>query len=159
MPSFLAAVAEWQRVSEVGIECTALIGFSQGAIMALESTREPRAPAGREVSIADRFARAPRLPPHRVTLHLLHGKTDPVIPYSHTVLAAQQLVALGVDVTADAIPFVGHEINADVEDFLVDRLKAMFLAGTGNRPCRRSRTCAATRIQSERSAAGNRPHN
>lgn len=123
MPRFLDTVAEWQREASVDAEGTALIGFSQGAIMALESTRQNKVPAGRVVSIAGRFAYAPQLPTPRVTIHLLHGKVDPVIPYRHTVTAAQQLVALGADVTADVIPSVGHEINPNVEQFLIERLK------------------------------------
>jgi len=65
MPRFLNTVSDWQREARVTAEETALIGFSQGAIMALESTRQIDVPAGRVVSIAGRFAYAPQLSPQR----------------------------------------------------------------------------------------------
>jgi len=124
LPAFRACVHEWQRAAQVAVEGTALAGFSQGGIMALESARTADAPAGRIVSIGGRFALPPQPPPAHVTLHLLHGRADSVIPYAHTVLAAQLLLAQGADVTADVLPFVGHEINADVENCLIGRLKS-----------------------------------
>jgi len=124
LPLFRASVREWQRAANVTVEATALVGFSQGGIMALESARTSDAPAGRIVSIAGRFARPPERPPQHVTLHLLHGRADAVIPYAHTVLAAQLLVARGADITADVLPFVGHEINDDVANCLIERLKS-----------------------------------
>jgi len=36
---------------------------------------------------------------------------------------AQQLLALGADVTADVIAFVGHEITDEVEQLMFERLK------------------------------------
>lgn len=123
MPGFLAAVRHWQAESGVGREGTALIGFSQGAIMALESTREREALAGRVVSIGGRFARLPERARRDITLHLLHGKADEVIPYAHTIRAAERIVALGGDITADVLPFVGHVISEPIEALLIERLK------------------------------------
>ena len=42
MPRFVQAVREWQQASGVDTARTTLIGFSQGAIMALESTQTAR---------------------------------------------------------------------------------------------------------------------
>lgn len=53
---------------------------------------------------------------------MIHGKIDAVIPYSHTVLAAERLVELGADMTADVIPFVGHEIPQEIADLVIQRL-------------------------------------
>lgn len=39
MPQFVAVVRHWQRLSGVGYAGTALVGFSQGAIMALEALK------------------------------------------------------------------------------------------------------------------------
>jgi len=101
----------------------ALIGFSQGGIMALESTRDRPAIAGRVVSIAGRFAKLPETPNPDATLHMFHGKLDPVIPYGYTVEAAQHLVAIGADITADVIPHLGHQINEDLAELLIERLR------------------------------------
>ena len=123
LPAFAETVARWRREAGVGLDAVALIGFSQGGIMALESTRDRPAIAGRVISIAGRFARLPATPNPDTTLHMFHGKLDPVIPYGYTVEAAQHLVAIGADITADVIPHVGHQINDDVADLLVERLR------------------------------------
>jgi phospholipase/carboxylesterase len=123
MPAFLATVSHWQNEAGVDTDAVALIGFSQGGIMALESTRDQPAVAGRVVSIAGRFATLPTEANAATTLHMFHGKLDPVIPYGFTVEAAQHLVRLGADVTADVIPHVGHQINDDIAELLIERLR------------------------------------
>ena len=123
MPAFVDAVARWQKEAGVGLDAVALIGFSQGGIMALESTRDRPALAGRVVSIAGRFAQLPVQANEGTTLHLFHGKADPVIPYGFTVEAAQHLVGIGADVTADVVPFVGHQINDDIVALVIERLR------------------------------------
>lgn len=124
MPAFVATVRQWQQATGLEIEATALVGFSQGAIMALESTvLEPSILAGRIVSFAGRFAQLPETANPHCTLHLFHGKTDAVIPYQHTVSAAERVIALGGDLTADVLPGVGHEINADLARLLIERLR------------------------------------
>ena len=123
MPAFAAAVRHWQSESGVGGPATALIGFSQGAIMALEAVAAGEVAAGRVAAIAGRFARLPLAAEPRTTLHLIHGKTDSVIAYAHAIAAAEHLIALGGDVTADVLPFTGHEISAAVVDVLIQRLR------------------------------------
>ncbi|MDH4450139.1 MAG: esterase [Rhodoferax sp.] len=122
MPAFVQAVQDWQARAHVGPEATALVGFSQGAIMALESTQQDVYLAGRVLALSGRFAQLPKAPHAHTTLHLVHGKADTVMHYGYTVTAAEHLVALGADVTADVIPFVGHEVSQDVADTAVERL-------------------------------------
>ena len=123
MPTFVETVARWQKEAGVGIDAVALIGFSQGGIMALESTRDRPAIAGRVVSIAGRFASLPETANADTTLHLFHGKADPVIPYGFTVEAAQHLVRIGADITADVIPHVGHQVDPAIAELLIERLR------------------------------------
>ena len=123
MPAFVATVAQWQQEAGVDLDAVALIGFSQGGIMALESTRDRPAIAGRVVSIAGRFARLPEAANPDTTLHMFHGKADPVIPYGFTVEAAQHLVRIGADVTADVIPHVGHQVDPAIAEVLIERLR------------------------------------
>ena len=123
MPAFVETVAHWQDEAGVGRDAVALIGFSQGGIMALESTRDRPAIAGRVVAIAGRFAVLPEKANPDTTLHLFHGKADPVIPYGFTVEAAQHLVRIGADVTADVIPHVGHQVDPAIAELLVERLR------------------------------------
>lgn len=122
MPSFAACVAYWQAQAGVTAAATALIGFSQGAVMALESTRLEAPLASRVVAICGRFAALPDAAPADVAVHMLHGKADTVIPYSHTVNAAHRLRDLGCDVTADVLPFIGHEIHPELAELVVTKL-------------------------------------
>jgi phospholipase/carboxylesterase len=125
MPGFVAAVRHWQQVAQVGSEGTVLIGFSQGAIMVLEAASQGGGEllAGRVVALAGRYATLPQAAPADTTVFLVHGKADNAIPYGYTVEGSQHLVALGADVVADVLPFVGHEINAEMLDLVVRRLK------------------------------------
>ena len=122
LPAFLSAVAHWQAVAGVGPAATALIGFSQGAIMALESSRGELVCAGRVVAIAGRFAQLPERAALATTLHLMHGKQDEVIPYRHTIEAVQHLLGIGGDATADVLPFIGHQIAEDFISLTIERL-------------------------------------
>jgi phospholipase/carboxylesterase len=125
LPSFEQRIRQWQRDTGLGPEATVLIGFSQGAIMALEAVSQAGADvlAGRVVSLAGRYARLPQAEPGGTTLFLIHGKGDPVIHYGCTVEAAKHLVALGADVVADVMPALGHGIDAEVLNLLVQRLR------------------------------------
>jgi phospholipase/carboxylesterase len=125
LPSFAASVRDWQRESGLGPEATLLVGFSQGAIMALEavSDAEDDPLAGRVVALSGRFARLPDAPPAGTTVFLVHGKADDVIHYGYAVEAAHHLVGLGADVVADVIPFLGHTVDDEVMDLVVDRLR------------------------------------
>lgn len=125
MPAFVAAVRSWQADAGLGAEATVLVGFSQGAMMVLEAAAHAGEPplAGRVVAIAGRFAQLPQCVSSDTTLFLVHGKADAVVHYGHTVAAARHLVELGADVVADVIPFIGHEIPAEVLDLIVERLR------------------------------------
>ncbi|WP_242671248.1 esterase [Hylemonella gracilis] len=86
LPAFEALVRHWQQRSGVDAAGTALVGFSQGAIMALAAAMQPEPVAARTIAIAGRFAALPEAPPHEsCTIHLLHGKSDAVMPYRHAI--------------------------------------------------------------------------
>ena len=122
MPRFVDTIAHWQREAGVDATGTTLIGFSQGAIMALESTQLDHPPAHRVVAIAGRFAQTPRVAPSHVQMHLMHGDQDRVMPVALTVAAAAQLRALGAQVTLDRFPGLGHGIDGWLARRLVERL-------------------------------------
>ena len=127
MPRFRAEVAHWQQAAGVDASKTALVGFSQGAIMSLESAvANPDAPgriAAQVVSMAGRFVAPPAAITPGVSIHLLHGQLDRVIPVQHTVQSAAHLAALGVTVTSDLSPSAAHEIDAELAAQAVARLK------------------------------------
>lgn len=124
LPLFLAEVRRWQADLAVPPAATAVIGFSQGGNMALAASQLPELLAARVLGLAGRFTALPAQLPEQCTLHLVHGKHDEVVPYALTVQAAEHLVRLGVDVTADVLPFVGHELCAEVSDVVLQRLQS-----------------------------------
>lgn len=124
MSRFVQTVQHWQQVSGVGTADTVLLGFSQGAIMALASTQQPLPLAGRIVAIAGRYAQPPQTAPSSTRIYLMHGDADPVMPVRLGVEAQAQLQALGVEVTLDQFPGLGHGIDTRVLDRVVERLKA-----------------------------------
>jgi phospholipase/carboxylesterase len=124
LPGFLAEIRGWQQRAGVAAERTALVGFSQGSIMVLEASLGDAPPAARVIAIAGRLAQLPAAAPLSVTFHLLHGQADPVMPCRHSVEAAQRLLELGGDVTADILPFVGHEIHDDLMRLAIQRLSS-----------------------------------
>ena len=119
MPRFVQAARAWQQASGVHTARTTLIGFSQGAIMALELTQTDRPPAGRVIALSGRFAQPPRVAPIATRVHLIHGDADRVIPVHLAEDARGQLQALGGQVTLDLFPGLGHGIESRVLDAIV----------------------------------------
>jgi phospholipase/carboxylesterase len=121
MPAFVATVQHWQQASRVNAQRTLVAGFSQGAIMALESTKLAEPPALRIVAIAGRFATPPE---HKSSalIHLLHGGADPVMPAALAQAAQARLLQLGVEATLDLAPGVGHEPHPALLTLLATRL-------------------------------------
>lgn len=93
----------WQRV--------ALAGVGEGALLALEAVQAEPALAGRVLAFAGGYLSRPQHAPQDVCVHLLHGLADQRYPYRHVVDAAQALVDLGADVTADLLPQLDHGLH------------------------------------------------
>jgi phospholipase/carboxylesterase len=124
LPGFVATVRELQAQHAMPWQRTALVGFSQGAIMALESTQQPSRPlaASRVISIAGRFARPPRHAPMGVVVNLMHGDQDRVMPVDIAVEADRQLRTLGALSTLDRFAGLGHGIDARVVEAIARRM-------------------------------------
>ena len=91
--------------------------------MALESTKAEPPCAARVVALAGWFDALPTEPARETTVHLFHGKEDAVTPYSRTIAAARCLLDLGTDVTADVVPFAGHEVSDEMAALVLERLR------------------------------------
>lgn len=122
MPSYQEAIHRWQAAGALNAENTTLIGFSQGGIMALESTQLETPPAARVVALAARFPQPPRRIHSGMRIHLIHGDSDPVMPVQLAVEAQEQLKSLGASVTLDQIPGLGHGIDQRMVDAIGRRL-------------------------------------
>jgi phospholipase/carboxylesterase len=123
MPVFLEEIKHWQNASLLGSAETALIGFSQGAIMALHASTTEPAVAARIVGHSGRYAELPPSVSAKTTLHLIHGKNDEVIEYRHCVEAAHHLKSIGADFTADVIPFLTHGMSNESIALMIKNLK------------------------------------
>jgi phospholipase/carboxylesterase len=102
---------------------TALVGFSQGAIMAVEFSVAHDGHIGRVVAFSGRFAKLPEKAPEFTTLHLLHGEDDRVIPVEHAHAAYERLTQLQGDATLDIASSVGHELHDALADRAIHRLQ------------------------------------
>ena len=102
---------------------TALVGFSQGAIMALEFSSVHDGAVGRVLAFSGRFATLPDQVPQLTTLHLLHGEDDAIIPVEHAHAAYERISTLGGGATLDVASRVGHTIPAALADRAVYRLQ------------------------------------
>lgn len=122
MPGFVQAVSQWQEACAVAPAGTTLIGFSQGAIMSLESTQLDNPPAARVIALSGRFARPPRVAHASVRTHLMHGDADAVMPVRGAADALAQLQDLGAVATLDRFPGLGHGVDGRVVDAIVRRL-------------------------------------
>ncbi|SLM63896.1 MULTISPECIES: esterase [Dickeya] len=122
MPHFVDTVRDWQQKTGIDYAHTALVGFSQGAIMILESLKVEPNLAGRVVAFSGRFATLPEQPFYDIVVHLIHGEDDPVITAEHARQAAMSLRAQGSDFTLDLVPQLGHAIDNRMMDYALDRL-------------------------------------
>jgi phospholipase/carboxylesterase len=123
LPKFVALVRSLQQRFGVSWQCTALAGFSQGAIMALEAVQTEPQLAGRVLAFSGRHAEAPMQAPVDTTVHLFHGMADRVIPPGPAVDSAERLLALGGDVTADVLPGIAHELHPILMDKAIEQLR------------------------------------
>ncbi|NIY49041.1 esterase [Cedecea colo] len=111
MPTFIEVVRYWQKQSGVPASATALIGFSQGATMALEGSKAEPELAARVVAFNGRYAELPQRVSAATTFHLIHGDEDNVINVKHAFEASEALERVGGDFTLDVIEDLGHAID------------------------------------------------
>lgn len=122
LPALQTAVRDWQERSGVSAAATALVGLSQGGEMVLELSKLQPMLASRVVAMGGRFTTLPEAPPAVTTIHFLHGRRDLLTPYAHSVEAAHHLRGMGCDITAEVVPFVGHELHPDLIELTITKL-------------------------------------
>ena len=99
---------------ERNLERVALVGFSQGSIMALDSLASGRWPVAAVVAFAGRLAPPDPLTPSLNTrLLLVHGTNDGVIPPQESEWAEGRLAKAGVAVERRMIANLGHSISPE----------------------------------------------
>jgi phospholipase/carboxylesterase len=124
----LARLVPWLRRQQqrlgVGEAATALGGFSQGAILALEMVLRHAGIAGRVLAFGSKLPRLPHEAPALTTLHFLHGEDDRVFPALEAREAFDHIAALRGDATLDIASGVGHELHPALVDCALHRLKS-----------------------------------
>ncbi|MEK9721774.1 MAG: alpha/beta fold hydrolase [Quisquiliibacterium sp.] len=115
---------------------TTLVGFSQGATMALELARAHPRLSAIVVAYAGRLSRPIRDNEQmRPTVHLIHGELDSLVPVVHAKQALRGLQASGADVTLDIIEDGTHTIGQDMVIVGTTRVLQTVFRGRG-RPTR-----------------------
>ncbi len=96
------------------LERIALVGFSQGSIMALDALVSGRWPVAAVVAFSGRLASPlPLRPAQGMRVLLIHGDADPVMPIGESLRAETVLQGLGVDATSRTLPGVAHAISPE----------------------------------------------
>jgi phospholipase/carboxylesterase len=103
-----AELAHWQ----VPFGRLALVGFSQGSIMAMHHVATSAEGAAGVVAYSGRLASA-IIAQNGTPLTLIHGEDDEVIPVQELEDAADAFNNAGYTIDAYALPGIGHTINAD----------------------------------------------
>jgi phospholipase/carboxylesterase len=116
-------LAQQKRLG-VAPQATALAGFSQGAIVALETATRHDGIAGRVMAFSGRYVLAPLAAPKHTTVHLFHGDADTMVPVEGSHLAMEQLGALRGDATIDIARGIGHELHPALIQCALHRLKS-----------------------------------
>ena len=94
----------------------ALVGFSQGTMMALHVAPRRAQALAAVLGYSGAMIGGDLLPRQIVTkppVHLIHGEADDVVPFQSMAAAAAALSGAGVDVTVAARPRLGHGIDPD----------------------------------------------
>jgi phospholipase/carboxylesterase len=123
--------------AQLGLEAgdTVLVGFGQGATVALELARAKPELSAIVVAYAGRLAR-PIVDGDRIgaTVHLIHGEFDSVVPSVHATRAFRGLRAVGADVTLDIVEDESHAIGQGMVNLGTTRV--MQTVFRGRRPAR-----------------------
>ncbi|HWS75431.1 MAG TPA: dienelactone hydrolase family protein [Quisquiliibacterium sp.] len=105
-------VAALQEAAGLDASQTVIVGFSQGATVALEMVRNRPGLAAIVVGYAARLARPIRRDERLdATVHLLHGELDSLVPAVHARQALRGMRASGTEATLDIVADGGHSID------------------------------------------------
>ena len=115
-PGLTAFIVEEARKAQLPLGSVALVGFSQGTMMALQvGLRLPEAPAA-IVGFSGHLAGTTQLAAEikvKPPVLLIHGADDEVIPCQAIHLARNALAAVGVAVQWQIRPGLGHGIDLE----------------------------------------------
>lgn len=118
-----AFVRKVQKHYGITGEQTALAGFSLGARIALEASRQHADLAGRVLAFSGLYAQAPAALPETTMIHLFHGADDLLLPLKEVEDMLKHLGGIQADVTVDVASKVGHELHEALIEQAIVRLQ------------------------------------
>lgn len=106
------------RLADAGLtpDRLALVGFSQGSMMALHVAPRRALPVAGVVAFSGRLLRPELLKEETVSkppVLLIHGDADPMVPFADMNLAGQALTAAGFETFGHVMKGTGHGIAPD----------------------------------------------
>ncbi len=104
-------------------EQTALAGFSQGARMALDASRQHADLAGRVLAFSGLYSETPASLPETTMVHLFHGAADRLLPLKEVEDMMRHLSSIKADATVDVASSVGHEMHSALIEQAIVRLQ------------------------------------
>lgn len=123
LPVVETYLRQQQQRLGVGPAATALGGFSQGAILSLETVALHDGIAGRVLAFGGCYVKPPEAAPAHTTVHLFHGGADEVIPADGSRNAMARLAELQGDATIDIAEGIGHLLHPALIDCALHRLR------------------------------------
>jgi phospholipase/carboxylesterase len=112
-------------------EDLALVGFSQGAMLALYSGLRRRSPPRGIVAFSGALIGAARLARRDdyPTVFIAHGERDETVPVAYSRKAAATLRGLGVAVESHFLPELGHDLGGPRKFMTAEFLQRIFADG------------------------------
>lgn len=135
IPATEALVRSAQTSTGIGASDTALVGFSQGATMAIELVRSHPGLASIVVSYAGRLVRPLGADEQLgAAIHLIHGEFDSIVPPVHSQRAFDALKAAGAHVTFDLALDFAHTIGLEMVNMGTQRMMQTLFRHRSRRP-------------------------
>lgn len=107
-------IRTWQQVDGFDGTRTIVVGFSQGASIALELAFAPHQVASLVIGFAARLYRLPvRDDSIEAVIHLIHGRYDSVVPLGHGETALRRLGQVGAVASLDVIEEGSHVVDQE----------------------------------------------
>lgn len=123
LDALAAFVRKVQTHYGISGEQTAMAGFSQGARVALETSRLHGGLAGRVLAFSGLYAASPASLPETTMIHFFHGAEDKLLPLKEVETMLQHLGTIEADVTVDVASRVGHELHQALIEQAIVRLQ------------------------------------
>ncbi|MDG7056234.1 MAG: dienelactone hydrolase family protein [Wolbachia endosymbiont of Meromenopon meropis] len=121
------------KLKELGLDDTklSLIGFSQGAMLAIHAALIRSQSCASVVAYSGRFLSPSRVAPKiksKPNICVIHGDADDIVPFSSLDLAIKNLKKNGINAEGHSIHALNHAINDDCIKLGVEFIRKNFIS-------------------------------